>query len=74
MLPGFVSYSWPGEFQHHSIGADAAGSVAHDIRGACMELSKWIYVKERIIKGLAVRRIKGDAVNLSERALCLREL
>jgi lysozyme len=45
---------------------------AGDIRGACMELSKWVYVKGRVIKGLAVRRIKGDEVNLSERALCLR--
>ena len=47
---------------------------AGDVRGACMELSKWVYVKGRVIKGLMVRRVKGDAVNLSERALCLRGL
>jgi lysozyme len=47
---------------------------AGDLRGACMELSKWVYVNSRVIGGLAVRRIKGDAVNLSERALCLRGL
>ncbi|MBZ9873067.1 lysozyme [Mesorhizobium sp. BR1-1-9] len=47
---------------------------AGDLRGACMELSKWVYVKGRVIRGLTVRRVQGDAVNLSERALCLRGL
>lgn len=47
---------------------------AGDVRGACMELSKWVFVKGKVIKGLAVRRIKGDAKWLSERALCLRGL
>jgi len=47
---------------------------AGDLRGACMELSKWVYVNERVIKGLATRRIKGDGAQLSERSLCLRGL
>jgi lysozyme len=47
---------------------------AGDLRGACMELSKWVYVNERVIKGLFVRRVKGDGAQLSERALCLRGL
>lgn len=40
---------------------------AGDIRGACDELSKWIYAKGRVLPGLVTRRRQ-------ERALCLSGL
>lgn len=40
---------------------------AGDLRGACSELSKWVYAKGRILPGLVKRRAK-------ERALCERGL
>lgn len=44
---------------------------AGDIRGACEQLSRWVYVKGVVIKGLANRRINGSPGRISERALCL---
>lgn len=45
---------------------------AGDLRGACNELSRWVFVKGRVIKGLANRRINGLPGMISERALCLK--
>lgn len=47
---------------------------AGDYRGACQELSRWVYVNGDVIRGLTIRRIKGDAGQISERALCLKGL
>lgn len=40
---------------------------AGDLRGACEQLSKWVFVKGQFVKGLQNRR-------LSERTLCLKGL
>lgn len=47
---------------------------AGDIRGACDQLSRWVYVKGVVINGLANRRINGSPGRMSERALCLAGL
>jgi len=45
-----------------------------DLRGACNELSKWVYVNGVVINGLANRRIHGTPGRISERALCMAGL
>jgi lysozyme len=45
-----------------------------NIRSACNELSKWVYVKGKVIKGLKNRRAAGTVGRISERALCLEGL
>jgi len=47
---------------------------AGDLRGACNELSRWVYVNGNAIAGLVNRRVKGTPGRISERALCLRGL
>ncbi|WP_210251308.1 lysozyme [Aureimonas psammosilenae] len=47
---------------------------AGDIRGACMELSRWVFAGGKVVKGLANRRMNGLPGLISERALCLRGL
>lgn len=47
---------------------------AGDIEGACNQLSRWVYVDGRVLRGLQNRRIYGDAYRLSERDLCLAGL
>ncbi|MEK1929747.1 MAG: lysozyme [Pararhizobium sp.] len=47
---------------------------AGDIRGACEQLSRWVFVKGKVIQGLANRRVNGTPGRISERALCLRGL
>lgn len=47
---------------------------AGNVRGACNELSKWVYVKGTVIKGLMNRRVTGTVGWISERALCLEGL
>lgn len=44
---------------------------AGDIRGACEQLSRWVYVNGKLIKGLQNRRVNGSAGRTSERSLCL---
>ena len=44
---------------------------AGDIKGACEQLSRWVYVKGVKYRGLENRRFKGDATRISERTLCL---
>lgn len=45
---------------------------AGDIRGACDQLSRWVYVKGVLLRGLQNRRYLGDKTRISERELCLR--
>lgn len=45
---------------------------AGDLRGACNELSRWVYVKGKVITGLVNRRIKDVGGRVSERSLCLQ--
>ncbi|MEZ2220779.1 lysozyme [Rhizobium sp. RCC_161_2] len=45
-----------------------------DIRGACEQLSRWVFVKGEVIKGLTNRRVTGTPGRVSERALCLAGL
>ena len=45
---------------------------AGDIRGACMQLSRWVFVKTKVVQGLLNRRVKGTPGRISEQALCLR--
>lgn len=45
---------------------------AGDLRGACLELSKWVYVDGEVVAGLFNRRVKGTPGRESERAMCLR--
>jgi lysozyme len=47
---------------------------AGDLRGACNELSKWVYVKGVAITGLKNRRVDGSPGRVSERSLCLAGL
>jgi lysozyme len=47
---------------------------AGDIRGACGQLSKWVYVNGRVLAGLVKRRVTGDVGKISERDLCVAEL
>lgn len=47
---------------------------AGDLRGACGELSRWVYVKRKVVRGLVNRRVKGSPGRISEQALCLRGL
>jgi lysozyme len=47
---------------------------AGNLRGACNQFSRWVYVNGKYIQGLANRRINGMRGHLSERALCLRGL
>lgn len=47
---------------------------AGDLRGACYELSRWVYVKGKVIKGLQNRRVNGTPGRMSERDLCLSGL
>lgn len=47
---------------------------AGDVRGACEELSRWVFAGGKVIKGLANRRVNGLPGLISERALCLRGL
>lgn len=44
---------------------------ADDLKGACRELSRWVYVNGRVIRGLEVRRVTGDAGRISEQQMCL---
>lgn len=44
---------------------------AGDIAGACHQLSRWVYVKGVVVKGLQNRRYLGDKDRISERELCL---
>lgn len=45
-----------------------------DLRGACNELSRWVFVKGKVIKGLKNRRVDGTPGRISERSLCLSGL
>jgi lysozyme len=45
-----------------------------DLRGACEQLSRWVYVNGKIIAGLQNRRVTGTPGRISERALCLAGL
>jgi lysozyme len=47
---------------------------AGDYRGACNELSKWVFVKGKVITGLKNRRVTGTPGRISERKLCLEGL
>lgn len=47
---------------------------AGDLRGACAQLSRWVFVKGVVIRGLQNRRYLGDETRISERELCLRGL
>lgn len=47
---------------------------AGDLRGACEQLSRWVYVKGHVVKGLQNRRVNGTPGRISERALCLAGL
>ncbi|TDW21082.1 lysozyme [Rhizobium azibense] len=47
---------------------------AGDIRGACEQLSRWVFVKGKVITGLKNRRVTGTPGRISERALCLAGL
>ena len=47
---------------------------AGDIRGACNQLSRWVYVKGEVVRGLQNRRVNGSPERMSERALCLAGL
>jgi lysozyme len=47
---------------------------AGDLRGACGELSRWVFAGGKVVKGLANRRVNGLPGLISERALCLRGL
>lgn len=43
---------------------------AGDIRGACQQLPRWVYVNGKVLAGLVKRRVAGDAGKISERDLC----
>ncbi|MER9652484.1 lysozyme [Mesorhizobium sp. M0152] len=45
-----------------------------DIKGACLQLSRWVYVKGEVVAGLFNRRVKGTPGRESEQAMCLRGL
>ena len=47
---------------------------AGDLRGACDQLSRWVYVKGEVVNGLMNRRVLGDATRYSERTICLMGL
>jgi lysozyme len=47
---------------------------AGDIRGACEQLSRWVFVKGVVVKGLSNRRVNGSPGRISERSLCLAGL
>jgi lysozyme len=47
---------------------------AGDLRGACNELSRWVYVNGKVIAGLRNRRVAGSPGRVSERALCVSGL
>lgn len=42
-----------------------------DLRGACYELSRWVYVRKTKVRGLENRRTYGDGSRISERTMCL---
>lgn len=70
-MAAFISF-------HYNVGPGAfAGSTlrrkanAGDLRGACDELSRWVRVGNKVVKGLENRRVHGDAHRLSERTVCL---
>ncbi len=44
---------------------------AGDLRGACDQLSRWIFVNGKAIKGLENRRVNGDKTRISEHNLCM---
>jgi lysozyme len=47
---------------------------AGDLKGACLQLSKWVFVKGEVVKGLLNRRVTGTPGRESEQAMCLRGL
>ncbi|MAR56012.1 MAG: lysozyme [Rickettsiales bacterium] len=67
----FISWTF-----NNGVGA-ACGSTlvrkanAGDLRGACNELSRWVFVNRRVVRGLENRRFRGDATRVSERTMCM---
>ncbi|MEI9428671.1 lysozyme [Mesorhizobium sp. Cs1299R1N3] len=47
---------------------------AGNLRDACLQLSKWVFVNDEVIKGLMNRRVTGTPGRESEQAMCLRGL
>jgi lysozyme len=43
----------------------------NDFRGACEQLSRWVFVNGKVIRGLKNRRVDGLSGMISERTLCL---
>lgn len=44
---------------------------AGDLKGACDQLGRWVYVKGRVINGLVNRRVRGDRDRVSEKTVCM---
>lgn len=44
---------------------------AGDLREACEELSRWVFVQGQRVRGLENRRVRGDKTRISERTMCL---
>ena len=45
-----------------------------NLRGACDQLSRWVFVNGKKFRGLENRRFRGDTQRVSERTLCLSGL
>ncbi len=71
-MAAFISFTFnTGAFGNTTLGRKAA---AGDLKGACEQLSRWVYVNGKVINGLVNRRVVGDKYRYSERTICLMGL
>ena len=73
--PGWTSTT-AGRAGVHVLRCACCGAVrlvrAGDLKDACAQLSRWVFVKGKVVKGLVNRRVNGLPGLISERALCLQ--
>lgn len=65
----FISFDFnTGRFCNSTLGRKAA---AGDLKGACDQLSRWVFVGKQRVRGLENRRVNGDSQRVSERTMCM---
>lgn len=71
-LASFISFTFnTGRFSNTTLGRKA---ISGDLRGACEQMSRWVYVNGNVVNGIMNRRVLGDKYRYSERTICLMGL
>ena len=74
--PDLTKASWLSFTYNVGVGAFCRSTLlrlanAGDLKGACGQLSNWVFVKGRVVNGLVNRRVRGDEERVSERTVCM---